>query len=155
MSKEHIRFKIELPTMQIVCASCDATNQLPPKRVESKPRCGRCKNPLFGKPVELTSTNFQRHIGKNNLPVLVIFWASWCDYCQKMLPDFDLAATELGPLVLLGKVNTETNQQLASRFKVGTLPTLILFREGKELIRQAGARNSSQIIDWVRALVGK
>jgi len=116
------------------------------------PVCGRCKKPLFSQhPIELTATTFARHISRNDIPVLVDFWAPWCGPCKMMAPAFVQAAEQLAPRIRLAKVNTEIEQTLAGQYNIRSIPTLVLFKNGKEVARQAGAMSKADIIRWANA----
>lgn len=136
----------------IVCPQCAAINRLPIARLQSAPRCGTCQTPLFsGQPLNLGEQNFQRHVERNDIPLLVDFWAEWCGPCKMMGPAFQQAAVALEPRVRLAKVNTETAPNVAGRFQIRSIPTLILFRGGRELGRQAGAMGTADIVRWVES----
>lgn len=136
----------------VVCPHCNAANRLPADRLADGGTCGKCKARLFaGEPVELGAANFDIHAGRSDIPLLVDFWAPWCGPCRSMAPAFAQAAQQLEPEFRLGKVNTEEEQQLAARFGICSIPTLALFRNGREVARQAGAMDANSLIRWVRS----
>ncbi|HEY5101673.1 MAG TPA: thioredoxin TrxC [Steroidobacteraceae bacterium] len=138
--------------LHLVCPHCDAVNRIPAVRLAEEPKCGQCHKALFtGHPTDLTGANFQRHIGRSDVPVVVDFWAPWCGPCKMMAPYFVEAAKLLGPRVRLAKVNTEAEQNLAAQFNIRSIPTLALFKGGREVARQAGAMATPDIISWVQS----
>ncbi|HQU17154.1 MAG: thioredoxin TrxC [Gammaproteobacteria bacterium] len=138
-------------TLHLVCPHCNAVNRVPGERLASNPACGQCHRALFtGHPVALTGTTFAKHHARNDIPLLVDFWAPWCGPCQMMAPAFEQAAAQLEPQVRLAKVNTEVEQSLGAQFGIRSIPTLALFRAGTEVARQAGAMGATDIIRWVR-----
>lgn len=136
----------------VVCPHCHAANRLPAERLADGANCGKCKARLFvGEPLELSATHFDAHAQRSDVPLLVDFWAPWCGPCRSMAPAFAQAARKLEPEFRLAKVNTEEEQQLAARFGIRSIPTLALFRNGREVARQAGAIDTAGLIRWVRA----
>jgi thioredoxin 2 len=138
---------VTVAALQIVCPHDGALNRVPAARLADGPRCGRCHQPLFsGEPLELSTLEFDRHVAKGRLPLLVDFWAPWCGPCRMMAPAFAKAAALLEPRMRLAKVNTENEPSLGERFGIRSIPTMILFANGSEVVRQSGAINNAEHI---------
>ena len=139
--------------LHIVCPHCHTTNRVRVADLHHAPDCGQCHSPLFdGRPLELDAASFDKHIGRNQVPVLVDFWAPWCGPCRMMAPAYEQAAGLLAPQVRVAKLNTEEAQAIAARFNIRSIPTLALFVGGQEVARQAGAfRTPQDIADWTRS----
>jgi thioredoxin 2 len=134
----------------IVCPHCNAVNRIPGARLADGPNCGKCHQPLFSAhPMVLTAANFQQHIGRSDIPILVDFWAPWCGPCKMMAPQFEQAAAQLEPRLRLAKVDTEAEQALGAQYAIRSIPTIALFHRGEEIARQPGAMGAQQIIEWV------
>ena len=138
--------------LHIVCPACSATNRIPADKLTAAPKCGKCKQALFTRqPLELTAANFQQHVSRNDIPVVIDFWAPWCGPCKMMAPAFAEATAQLEPGIRLAKVNTEAQQSIAARFGIRSIPTMIMFRKGREVARQSGAMGTADIVRWVQA----
>ncbi len=140
--------------LKIVCPHCDAVNKLPVDKLGAGGKCGKCKKKLFaGKSAKLTAANAQRHFEQSDIPVVVDCWAGWCGPCKSFAPTFDQAAKKLEPNLRFAKLDTEKEQRLAARFKIQSIPTLLVFKKGKEVARQAGVMSLSQFETWLKPYI--
>jgi thioredoxin 2 len=125
---------------------------MPAERLGDKPSCGKCREPVFSAhPVELNGGSFDLFLSRNDIPILVDFWAPWCGPCLTMAPAFEEAASVLEPGVRLAKLNTEEEQMIGSRLGIRSIPTMILFQGGKEVARQSGAMMAGDIVRWAQS----
>jgi thioredoxin 2 len=138
--------------LHVVCPHCHTTNRVSRGDLGKGPDCGSCHKPLFtAHPTALGESDFERHLQRDQIPLLVDFWAPWCGPCRQMAPAFEQAATQLEPQVRLVKVNTDEAQMLGARYQIRSIPTLALFLNGRELARQPGAMGAADIVRWTRA----
>lgn len=136
------------------CPHCHRKNRMPAQRLSHDGKCGACKQALFeGAPLELTDSSFLAHTGAD-LPVVVDFWAPWCGPCRQFAPVFEAAARVMEPAVRLAKVNTEEQQGLAQKFAIRSIPTLMIFKAGREVARVSGALPPEQFRQWVVQSLG-
>jgi len=138
--------------LRVACPHCNALNRVPGERLGERPNCGRCGRALFdAHPLALDAAGFQAHAIDSELPLLVDFWAPWCGPCRMMAPHFEAAAAQLEPRLRLGKVDTQAQPELGARFGIRSIPTLVLFKGGRELARQPGAMGQADIVRWAQA----
>jgi thioredoxin 2 len=135
----------------VVCSACGGINRLASGRSPAAAKCGKCGRKLFNaRPTDVDGPTFNLHRRRSTLPVLVDVWAPWCGPCRMMAPAYEVAARELEPDVVLIKLNSENEQAIAAELGIRSIPTMILFQNGREMARQSGAMSSGQIVGWVR-----
>ncbi|KAF1061393.1 MAG: Thioredoxin 2 [Pseudomonas citronellolis] len=136
-------------SLVVPCAHCAGLNRIPRVRLSDAPRCGRCKQAvLSATPFALQASDFSQQT-KGDLPLLVDVWAEWCGPCKAFAPVFEQAATRLLGRCRLAKLDSEAQPQLAGQLGIRSIPTLILFRNGREVARQSGAAPLPQLLAWL------
>jgi thioredoxin 2 len=140
-------------SLHLVCPHCQATIRVPSEKLTQGPKCGQCHQAVFtGHPIELTAATYAKQLERNDIPVVVDFWAPWCGPCRTMAPQFEQATKQLEPHVRFAKINTEVEQSLGARFNIRSIPTMKLFLHGKELASQSGAMSAQDIMRWVNTV---
>ena len=141
-----------ISSCHLVCNHCHSTNRIPNDKLSAQPNCGKCHAALLDGTVhELSGQSIQKVVLKNEVLTIIDFWASWCQPCLMMAPQFKTAASQL-PQVVFAKLQTDKFEQAAMPFNIRSLPTMVAFKNGKEVARQSGALPAAQIVQWVQSL---
>jgi thioredoxin 2 len=133
-----------------MCTSCGGLNNIPEDKLDKNPNCGKCKEPLYrGNPISMTSAQLTRAIEKTGELLIIDFWATWCGPCQQFAPTFKQVAAQLEPKARFIKIETEKEQAISAKYNIRSIPTLAIFKNGKEIDRVSGALSASDFTNWV------
>ena len=142
--------------MKLTCLKCGTVNGFPADKLGAGPKCSNCKTPLAdGRVMEINPKILDKAARNDSLPLVVDFWASWCGPCRMMAPEFEKAARELKGVARLAKLNTEKYPDISMRFHIRGIRSMLIFRNGREIARQAGAMPAAGIVQCVRNKAGR
>jgi len=137
--------------MIVMCPSCSGLNNVPEAKLTDNPKCGKCKNPIYtAQPINMTGMQLTRAIEKTDELLVVDFWATWCGPCQQFAPTFKQVAAQLEPKARFIKIETEAEQAISAKYSIRSIPTLAIFKNGKEIDRVSGALSAPDFTNWVK-----
>lgn len=137
------------------CFKCNSINKISIEKIKSQaPVCGTCKSPLnmHSLVTEVDSLGLSKMIQKSDLPVVVDFWAPWCGPCKIFAPTFETASKTFGGKIVFIKINTQDYPQASEQFNIRGIPTLLVFKNGKEFARESGAFPLEHFKNWLQQM---
>ena len=133
------------------CPACGAQNRIPARHLSSTGKCGACKGelPPLGQPIDVDEAGFDEIVAAAKVPVLVDFWAEWCGPCKMAAPEVKEFAREMAGRAIVLKVDTDENQSLGARYRIQSIPTFMVFRDGELVVQQAGVAPRATMRRWI------
>ncbi|RUM84285.1 MAG: thioredoxin TrxC [Candidatus Thioglobus sp.] len=136
--------------MIAMCPNCGGLNNVPEAKLADNPKCGKCKNLIYtAQPINMTGVQLTRAIDKTDELLVVDFWATWCGPCQQFAPTFKQVASQVEPKARFIKIETEAEQAISAKYNIRSIPTLAIFKNGKEIDRVSGALSAPDFRNWV------
>ncbi|RUM79349.1 MAG: thioredoxin TrxC [Candidatus Thioglobus sp.] len=136
--------------MIAMCPNCGGLNNVPEAKLADNPKCGKCKNLIYtAQPINMTGVQLTRAIEKTDELLVVDFWATWCGPCQQFAPTFKQVASQVEPKARFIKIETEAEQAISAKYNIRSIPTLAIFKNGKEIDRVSGALSAPDFRNWV------
>jgi thioredoxin 2 len=134
----------------VSCPFCSTLNRVSLDRIADRPKCGECGRPiLLDRPIRVSDDDLHKVVAGTDVPILVDFYADWCAPCKIMAPVLDDIARDRAGSLLVGKLDTDRSPAMAVHYSIRGIPTLILFRNGREASRQTGALSRQRLDDWL------